>query len=119
MHESCSTCRAEFICSARGNTPPTCVINPDDSLLSWSPWTNEEVSTISDQFCRICNYSHRLRIAHLRRMADAAAAWGILSVSASECVNLSKYDLTVRKVERIERFHSACLTEIARLRGEK
>ena len=56
----------------------------------------------------------RLRIAHLRRMADAA----ILDTWARWERVLQGAQNRTRAYLRIERFASACRAEIARLRGE-
>ena len=108
MHESCSTCQAEFVCSVHGNNPPECVTNPDGSLLSWNPWTNDEVSTISDQVYRLCNYANRLRISHLRRMKECAMDRRGFAI----CY------LSTRDAMRWDRFIDVVEKDIARLRGE-
>lgn len=86
--------------------------------MSWSPWTNEEVSTISDQLYRVCSYSHRLRIAHLRRMvcsihgAIERTQW--FPAYTEQEFERKKW----RRRDRFTRFAKACNAEIARLRGE-
>ena len=59
----------------------------------------------------------RLKIARLRRMADTAAAWAILSASKPGVQSLGAYMLTPRKFDKLRRFHSACLAKIAELKG--
>ena len=54
----------------------------------------------------------RLRIAHLRRMADTAASWGILSIRTDE----ESYKLSPRCIQRLLRFHATCLAKIAELK---
>jgi hypothetical protein len=61
----------------------------------------------------------RLKIAHLRRMADTAAAWAILSASKPGVQSLGAYMLTPRKFDKLRRFHSACLAKIAELKGSQ
>ena len=62
----------------------------------------------------------RLRIAHLRRMAELAESWGAHMVNENEeCIDLHPhYAKTVSDGRRLIRFAEACSREIAKLRGE-
>jgi hypothetical protein len=82
--------------------------------ISAYPAKNGEIMSCEE----VVDELRRLRISQLRRMADTAAAWGILAASESGGVDLSKYELTIRNVCRLERFYNACRAEIERLRGE-
>lgn len=65
-----------------------------------------------------CREIVRLRISQLKRMADVAASWAILSASEPGAMNLDAYALTPAKVDKLKRFHDACHREAIRLSGQ-